>query len=418
LAQPAFCETFDQSSVNGPANSRAGQLDGVLWGTSMVTGSNPGDGIATTVAPCGAGNANYPGNIGVCNGQLVDSVNDGGTVTSLAMYPRQPFDFAGRTGTIAFDVSNDSQGTHAAWPELWVTDQPVPDPFTHEASWQSQPRNGFGVRFAGCSNGTCPDGNNGVGVDSAVVVNNYLVNDSFNGGSLQVSTDQDVIKSGPGQMNHYQVAVSQTQIDVYGTNPFTGTWNPAANPLRHISTISGFRLGFTRGLVWLEDVHYNGNKFNSQGTHSFHWDNLGFDGPVLPRDLGFDVPNNNTPDSNVAGGGVNGLDDAYTIPANGSRSLTIPAVTNLAQASGALLEFNFYSQAVIPLQVALNGNNLTIPWPYPDTTTFSPRTIAIPVPLTDVTTGNNTVTFTAGNYLFEVDNIDLILPGAGGTVNP
>ena len=80
-------------------------------------------------------------------------VSVSGTVTSLAAYPRQPFDFAGRTGTIVFDVSNDSQGTHMAWPELWVTDQPVPDPFVHEGPG-GQPRNGFGIRFAGCDNGS------------------------------------------------------------------------------------------------------------------------------------------------------------------------------------------------------------------------------------------------------------------------
>lgn len=61
-----------------------------------------------------------PGDILICNGQLREASNDNitlqfenGTVTTLAMYPKQPFDFAGRTGTISFDVSNDSHGTHA-----------------------------------------------------------------------------------------------------------------------------------------------------------------------------------------------------------------------------------------------------------------------------------------------------------------
>jgi hypothetical protein len=219
-------------------------------------------------------------------------------------------------------------------------------------------------------------------------------------------------------MNHYQVQVSQNRIDVYGTDAFTGTWNAATNPLRHISTISGFTLGFTRGLVWLEDVHYNANKFATQGTHTFRWDNFGFDGPVLPRDLSFDAPNNHVADSSIAGGSASGFDNAYDVPTNGSLNLTVPSVNNVAGASGALIEFNFYSEAVIPLHVALNGHDLSIPWPYPDTTTSSPRTIAIPVPLADITAGNNTVTFSAGNYLFEVMNIDLILQGAGGIVAP
>ena len=79
----------------------------------MNTGAYPGDEIATASRGCRAGgNVNYPRNIQICNGQLVTTVNDGGSVTSLAMYPRQPFDFAGRTGTIVFDVSNDSGGSH------------------------------------------------------------------------------------------------------------------------------------------------------------------------------------------------------------------------------------------------------------------------------------------------------------------
>ena len=91
----------------------------------------------------------------LCNGQLREANNDNpsgvfddGTVTALAMYPKQPFDFAGRTGTIAFDVSNDTHAFHAAWPELWMSDMPVPAPFNHFDSWQSLPQNGFGVRFA------------------------------------------------------------------------------------------------------------------------------------------------------------------------------------------------------------------------------------------------------------------------------
>ena len=91
----------------------------------------------------------------ICNGQLREATNDNasgafeaGTVTVLAMYPKQPFDFAGRTGTIGFDVSNDTHGTHAAWPELWMSDKPMPAPFNHFDSWIALPQHGFGIRFA------------------------------------------------------------------------------------------------------------------------------------------------------------------------------------------------------------------------------------------------------------------------------
>jgi hypothetical protein len=414
----AFCETFDNPTVN--QGGRAGQLNGVLWGTSMVTGS-AGNPIATVPAPCGgAGTVAYPQNIAICNGQLVETTNDAGGVSSLAMYPRQPFDFAGRTGTVEFDVSNDTGGSHAAWPEFWITDQPVPDPFAHENSWQQFPRNGLGIRFAGCTDSTggantCTQGQNAAGVDSAVTISNYVPNDSFNGGSLKVVGTGSVLHSGPDQMNHYEIRVSTSQVDVYGTNPFSGTWDPAADPLIHIATIP-VNLTFTRGVVWLEDVHYNGDKFGNQREHTFRWDNLAFDGPVLPRDLGVEVANPSTPNSNIGGSGVPGVDTAFIAPAGGAVSVTVPGVAGIDQAQAALLEYNFYPEGSNPtsLNVTVNGNPLSVAWPYPDGVVDSPRTIAIPVPLTDLNTGDNTVVFHAGSQQLDVFNVDLILAGAGG----
>jgi hypothetical protein len=58
------------------------------------------------------------------------------------------------------------------------------------------------------------------------------------------------------------------------------------------------------------------------------------------------------------------------------------------------------------LTVAVNGHTITV--------TASSDTLGVPVPLSDINTGNNTVTFTAGNYGMNVMNIDLIMQGAGG----
>src|SRR5581483_3029234 len=179
--------------------NRSGDLNGTLWGVSRLLGGiNSGQGQFFDVSPtvmdkCGTSVVVQPPNdVAICGGRLVDAQTDQHGVTSLAMYPKQPFDIAGRTGTIAFDVSDDSHGTHRAWPELWYTDQPVPAPFDHFSSLQSIPRNGFGVRFAAF----CPaNGDPGCGVrfvcpeepldvpvvtvDSAVVINNYVTDDSF-----------------------------------------------------------------------------------------------------------------------------------------------------------------------------------------------------------------------------------------------
>ncbi len=423
-AAPAFCDTFDQPALD-PGTDREGQLNGTVWGASMIgeQGFSTPNGVANVqLSTCGStALVSPPGNIQVCNGQLIDTVNDAGSVVSLAMYPKQPFDFAGRTGAIVFDVSNDTEGSHTAWPELWVTDQPVPDPFAHEATLQSLPRNGFGIRFAGCTGG---GGNaamcsvpNGVGVDSAITVSNYRENDSFNGGSLKVIGHGSVRESGPGQMNHYEVDVSQSQIDVWGTDAFTP--GGAVPPLVHIATIPNADLSFTRGLVWIEDAHYNADKFGDQRLHAFRWDNVGFDGPVLPRDLGFDVADNTSPNGNVNGIGVPGTNLGWTISPNSSVTLTDPGVPGTAAASGALLTFGFYEQqAPITLSITVNGHPISVPWPYPDTLTFTPRTLAVAVPLGDLVPSDNTITFLTGGYALNVMNVDIILQGAGGVVAP
>ncbi len=406
-AIPAFCDTFNEGPAHNPASDREGQLDGTVWGASRYTGnqnfgSSANDWAAAQLSSCGStALVNPPNDIQVCNGQLVDTVNDGGTVTALAMYPKQPFDFAGRTGTIAFDVSNDSQGSHATWPELWMSDQPIPVPFTHEGIG-NLPQNGFrNAAVSGAGTGTAS-------VDSAVVIADHVANDSFFGGSLVVHDLASVKESQPGQLNHYEVQVSQHQIDVYATNAFSGALNVAVTPLVHLATIPNANLGFTRGVVWLEDVHYNGNKFNSQGLHTFVWDNLEFDGPVLPRDLGFDVPDNHVADNSTqAGPSVTAADTGYFVAGGASRTLTVPGVTGVGDAAGALLVFNYTaSTAPATLTVAVNGHTITVP--------AASRTLGVPVPLGDITTGDNTVTFTAGNYGLNVMNISLIMKGAGG----
>jgi Bacterial Ig-like domain (group 3) len=433
-ATPAFCETFDQPAGIG---NRSGDLDGTLWGVSrQLGGVNSGqnqyyDVSPTTMQKCGVGvQVQPPNDVAICNGQLVEAQTDQHGVTSLAMYPKQPFDIAGRTGTIAFDVSDDSHGNHRAWPELWYTDQPVPAPFDHFSSLQSVPRNGFGVRFAGYCPANlpgcgvrfiCPDEPADVAVitvDSAVVVNNYVSDDSFmDVGTGPISVRPiDCVKasSGPGDMNHFELRVSQNEIDVYGTDAGT------TGPLKEIAIISNMALTLTRGLVWLEDVHYNGDKDGpDQGTHTFTWDNVAFDGPTLPRDLAFDVMDRLTP---VGPGYPTLLNLGWPVAPTDPTPLTlsVPGVSNIVQAAGALLTFNY--STTNPTTISYRVNNgiwRDQPWPFGACYTQNgsvacgAKTIAVPVALSDVQSGTNLIQFKASDYA-AVSNVDLVLQGAGG----
>ena len=77
------------------------------------------DGRRRQIQTCnGTKTVTPPNDVVICNGQLREASNDNpsggfeaGGVTMLAMYPKQPFDFAGRTGTVSFDISNDSHGS-------------------------------------------------------------------------------------------------------------------------------------------------------------------------------------------------------------------------------------------------------------------------------------------------------------------
>jgi len=428
----AFCETFDHPAGIG---NRSGELNGTLWGVSRQLGAtNFGQGqynavAAATMQRCGRSlQVTPPNDVAICGGRLVEAVNDNGSVTSLAMYPKQPFDIAGRTGTIVFDVSDDSQGAHRVWPELWYTDQPVPDPFVHFSSLQSVPVNGFGVRFAafcppnvpGCGvRFICPDEPANVGVvtvDSAVVVNHYVSDESFTDvkpGPISVKQVGCVkASSGPGDMNHFELRVSQNEIVVFGTDA------GKTAPLRKIAIIGNMKLTLTRGLIWLEDAHYNANKegFGTpQGIHTFAWDNVGFDGPVLPRDLAFDVLDRLEPVGPL-------LNLGWAVSPGDPKplALKVPGVYNVANASAALLTFNLSTYNKVAVTYRINhGKWLTQPWPFGACYTQNSfvlcgaKTMAVPANLADVKTGTNTVEFKTTDEA-AIYNVDLVLRGAGG----
>jgi hypothetical protein len=412
----AFCETFDHPTTG---SERAGQLDPIVWGVSRATGNTSPGGLndawsRTLIDACAGQQQAGPGtDVLVCNGQLVEATNDNYTVTTLALYPRQPFDFDGRTGKVVFDVSNDTQGSHAAWPEFWITDKPVPAPFAHESTWISLPENGIGVRLgaacgpgAGGQCGTNCSANNLSPVwtvDSAIVIRNYSGDDSFSGGQLQVQA-LDCVKasSGPGDMNHVELDVSQSQIDVYATDSGSST------PLKHIALIPNANLTLTRGLIWLEDAHYNGDKFSTQRVHTFTWANVGFDGPVLPRDLGFEANDNLGMNSDGT------LNLGWQVPADKSQAVNISGVYGLPCAAAALLEFLHYEgTAPVTLTYSTNdGPTYKQGWAYPEDTSYTWRTIAVPIPVSELRSGTNTVHIGA-NKAIVISNVDLILVGAG-----
>jgi hypothetical protein len=275
----------------------------------------------------------------------------------VALYPKQPFDIAGRTGTVVFDISADSQGPHAAWPEFWWTDQPVPAPSTGVTGISSFARNSLGVSFAL----PCSDGK--VGVDLIKVTRSYAASE------LSHSTGACVTKgSVTGALNHFELRVSQSRVEVWGTDAGSTT-------LKLMATATDANLTMTRGLIWLENVHYNGCKFDTQCDHPFAFDNVGFDGPKPYRDLSFDVPDNTSPD---------GL--GYAVSSTKNAVLQTVPVYRKQTPTGGLVTFNWWSaEAAVP-SVRLNGGPWhDTAWPF-DGTKYEWRTIGVSVPSARSTT--------------------------------
>lgn len=420
----AFSDTFDNPHVQF---NRSGQLDGNIWGVSRASGfNNPGQqwymGWMPTPMLTDAGMINVvsPNDVRIINGQVFDAITDHHGVVTLAMYPKQPFDFAGRTGTISFDVSNDTHGFHRAWPELWITDQPVPVPFSHLNDTFSFPRNGIGISFA-ANDGVSDSGVNCLGafrVDHVVMAGRlgpYIGEDTLNGGVVPFTAPDCAIRSDGTTMNHIEVRISQNQVDVYASD--AGTLN-----MHHILNIPNANLSFTRGLVWLEDVHYNGDKDGpDQGTHTFRWDNFAFDGPFTFRDASYDVLDNNVPTPDGSGMISHGW---LTSPGNPLNVNTVPMDGTLIPiAQAARLMFNYSTLQGPPVgtfNFSINGHQHTAPPPVQEQFVLlatSYQTLAIDIPTTDLVAGPNNIVLSSDQSVVFA-NINIVLSNISGSSPP
>lgn len=428
----AFCDTFDAPAGTG---NRSGQLDGNVWGVSRTTGDNnmgpdqSAPWVKATLDGCNGPQAAQPdfSDIIICNGQLREASNDNatgayeaGTVTSLTMYPKQPFDFAGRTGTIAFDVSDDNGGTHSSWPEIWVTDKPIPAPFVHFGNWNN-PQNGFAIRFAGSyqpgdgNGGSCPDdGTHRVFVSSAAIFRNYIADDddiapaTFN---LNVLGCVHASQGPNGALNHVEIRVSQNTIDVWMSDA-------GSTALKQVAQITNANLTLTRGLVWLEDSHYNADKgpSPSQRNHTYTWDNFGFDGPATYRDRSIDVLDSLTPchDGTVC---LGYRAFGSTQPASVN---TLPVDMNdINAATGQRIMFNaYYFDQPKTFSFTINGHAYSMPWPFPYSSSYGTSTFSFDINKADLISGPQAIKIWADQNIV-ISNINIVLvnvgPVPGGT---
>lgn len=427
LAQPAFCDTFDQPF---PQANRTGTLDPGKWSISRFSGlTNAGSEQYAWFPAADAMHCKTPvtgvmppndyfecgPEVGESN-HFMEAINAGGSYLYNDLRARQPFDFANRTGTVTWDVDAKNSGNHGWWTEFWITDQPIAGP--HDNTFISPPRNGFGIEFAGnCSpipgNGSS-DGSATTGPSTLYLSHNYQLYSIPTWGpaaGASWSTDTQCVQAMPDMKNHIRLTLSDNgnTADLYMTDAdMDSNHVPAPSDYKHMAHYTGLGLGFTRGYIHLEHATYNPDKSAPGGTsqsQTYHWDNIGFDGPVLPTPPQFSVNDYDQPYTYF---GTPGVNTAYGVNVGGlwkHAPLVIPGVS-LAGATSAVLTLshNTYENGGM---YQLNGGA----WHTWTSPSANDNTVYVPVDLAELHSGDNTVNFGALSNPQQnvVSNVDLIL---------
>jgi len=279
---PAFCETFETGPSTG--GGRSGELDPARW--SVVRGepyspANFDDAFRVGPALIGACRADLSNtrvlpdsDVLVCDPtETIPTRHVLATAAAqnygLSTYRiRQPFDFAGRTGTIKLDMDLTNNGL-GGWPALIISQDPSPTP---SFDWQergSGPRNGVEIEFG---TGWC---NTPHTLEAIVYAfNDYLQTSHIP--SFDCAIPHAV--TAPNALNHVEIYLTQTHVEVWvsDTSP-----DGVAFPNLHMLWAGDVQLPFSRGYVSLALRNHATMKYWLGSAASVRWDNIGFDGPAV-----------------------------------------------------------------------------------------------------------------------------------------
>lgn len=403
LPQAAFCDTFDTPQPGGP---RTGEMSHDSWSAARLSqADNPSQGMidqywATKLAACGNGAGVLPdADFRVCDGHRSESLNDGGQFVINEAYVRQPFDFAGRTGSITFDVDAKTDGPHTWWPEIWLTNLPVPAPSVNaNPGMDALPEDGLQIMLSN----DCGPNTGGAG-ELRIIQNYAVVADLKPNAGLRVTGGEGCYPTQPGILNHFEVKISPNEIQVWASDP------GGAN-FKEYDDAAELDLSFTRGYLHIEHVQYNADKFDHSSIatkeQTYTWDNIGFDGPFLPTDRAYDVPD--ATQSNVPGAvnlgydlhpGTKGLLECCV---KGNKVAAPPIVLSnmrVSDARAAFITLNVEG-AVTPLrlQYRFNGEAWQT-YTVPAASAYRWTAPAIPLDLAQLHNGTNTLEFQSANEL-------------------
>lgn len=416
----AFCDQFDQPFGGTPFGNgtRTGALDPSRWGVSRLSGQqDPNQGYYNRWLP---GPAQFcrntiqgvkpDGDYFMCGPEFgesmhfMESINDDDNYVFNSAKILQPFDFTNRTGTFTFDVDAKTNGGHSWWVEVWLTDQPVNAP--HVNNTFSAPRNGVAIDFSdNCGIGGPPGTEDGGGCTRVVFqhVRGYQQVGRPSQQTGQITTARDA-------HNHLVVKINQQRMEVWATDA-VGHGQDAT--LKLIGVADNMNLPFTTGWLHVQHAHYAAAKFNAAPYQTYHWDNIGFDGPKLVGPRQYSVKDSLT---SAAGGGGR-INVGYKAVSTGMEMgpQTIPNVDLTGAKSAYLLSNSFQSR----WEWRVNSG----PWHLyqsidPPGDPWNVLQQYVEVPLGELRQGNNTVDFRMTNPIGILSNIDLLVFGDGSAPQP
>lgn len=242
-----------------------------------------------------------------------------------AVRVNQPFDFANRTGTIAFNVNtNQADG----WTTVALSELPYPYlSFASDNTFGPFPQEGMLLQFRG--NLGC------------VTIKTYR----------QGAETADMhrcaygVKTGPTILNRVAIQISSSQIMV------------TTDGRKIVFPVS---LGFSRGYLYLISHNHATMKYANQPTWDTQWDNLSFDGPVIPVTRTalspFDLPTNPANPRLVlmARHDLENRNVTLAYRLNGGSAHSIPLVRRNGQVAVFMI-----SQSVDPGELRAGANTLT-----------------------------------------------------------
>lgn len=303
LVAPAFCETFESGPAPLADRGRGGELSRTRFSaTRYLPSLSTAGGIPMWVrdvrlgqlageSPCRDG---LPGELDVLRDTLVcePSATIGSrhlvTATGAQNYGvnayriRQPFDFAQRTGRIAFDLDLASWML-LGYSSIVISDEPAPSPNWDINGRGPNPRNGLILVFA--------DRNN---YGTFATVDVHEVRGFATVASHTGLIDFPWVPATRGKLNHVEVRLSQQRVEIDLSPPSDDGLvfpPPAANARVDFAS----PLPFTRAHMALLSHNHATWKYSqgeaTQPLRSWNatWDNIGFDGPVIQRTREYEI---------------------------------------------------------------------------------------------------------------------------------